>query len=211
MISENKVIINKMSQEGIEITCKHCKKSQTYTMRSKKIPNRPKTACQNCGKCIYIDRTLLVKDDQKDDDQRPNDQKNINKTNKPVEEPKKPEISQQSSLTKTDQMTKTPKENRMHQEVRFYEQMSQEVELFGRTIPLDIVREIARETLLGHRIMIKGVKQYLGVWRKRYHEYKIDKPENFLIDEYEKAQKTLEFLYTIEEKYKELTNAKNGK
>ena len=127
MLSENKVMIDNMSQKGITITCKHCGESQIYTMRSKKIPQRPKTQCTSCEKWIYIDRSLLTKDDQKDDDKRPNDQKNINQTTKPVEKPKKPEINQQSSLTKNDQMTKTPKKNRAHQEVRFYEQMSQEV------------------------------------------------------------------------------------
>ena len=211
MISENKVIID-MDQKGIEIICKHCGESQTYTMRSKKIPERPKTQCQNCEKWIYIDKSLLVKKDQNEDDQRPNDQKNIKQATKPVEKPKKPEIKQLSSLTKNDQMTKSKnsiKENRDHREVISIEQMSQEVELFGRTIPLDKVREIARETLLKHRIMIKGVKQYLGVWRTRYHEYKIDKPENFLIDEYERAEETLEFLYKIEELYEALTNGKS--
>ena len=65
MAAETKVIIN-MDQKGIEITCKHCEESQTYTMRSKKIPERPKTQCQNCEKWIYIDKSLLVKDDQRD-------------------------------------------------------------------------------------------------------------------------------------------------
>jgi hypothetical protein len=208
MISENKVIID-MDQKGIEITCKHCEESQTYTMRSKKIPERPKTQCQNCEKWIYIDKSLLVKKDQNEVDQRPNDQKNDKQSPKPIEKPKKPEIKQLSPLTKNDQMTKSKKGNREHQEVRFYEQMSQEIELFGRTIPLDKVREIARETLLGHRVMMKGVKSWLGVWKKRYHEYIEDKPEHFLIDKYEKAQETLEFLYKVEKLFKEITNGKS--
>ncbi len=208
MISENKVIID-MEQKGIEITCKHCGESQTYTMRSKKIPNRPKTQCQNCEKWIYIDKSLLVKKDQNEVDQRPNDQKNDKQSPKPIEKPKKPEIKQLSPLTKNDQMTKSKKGNREHQEVRFYEQMSQEIELFGRTIPLDKVREIARETLLGHRVMMEGVKSWLGVWKKRYHEYIEDKPEHFLIDKYEKAQETLEFLYKVEKLFKEITNGKS--
>ena len=207
MISENKVIID-MEQKGIEITCKHCGKSQTYTMRSKKIPERPKTQCTSCEKWIYIDKSLLVKDQNKDD-QRPNDQKNIKQATKSVEKPKKPKTKELPSLTKNDQMTKTKKGNRDHQEVRFYEQMSQEIELFGRTIPLDKVREIARETLLGHRVMMEGVKSWLGVWRKRYHEYIVDKPEHFLIDKYEKAQETLEFLYKVEKLFKEITNGKS--
>ncbi len=208
MISENKVIID-MDQKGIEITCKHCEESQTYTMRSKKIPERPKTQCQNCEKWIYIDKSLLVKKDQNEVDQRPNDQKNDKQSPKPIEKPKKPEIKQLSPLTKNDQMTKSKKGNREHQEVRFYEQMSQEIELFGRTIPLDKVREIARETLLGHRVMMEGVKSWLGVWKKRYHEYIEDKPEHFLIDKYEKAQETLEFLYKVEKLFKEITNGKS--
>lgn len=108
MISEKKVIKD-MAQEGIEITCNHCKKSQTYTMRSQKIPNRPKTQCQNCEKWIYIDRSLLVKDDQTKNDQRPNDQKHINQTTKSIEKPNKPKIKQSSSLTKNDQMTNDEK------------------------------------------------------------------------------------------------------
>lgn len=101
------------------------------------------------------------------------------------------------------------KKNRGHREVISIEQMGQEVELFGRTIPLDKVREIARETLLGHRVMMEGVKSWLGVWKKRYHEYIIDKPEHFLIDKYEKAQETLEFLYKVEKLFKEITNGKS--
>ena len=103
------------------------------------------------------------------------------------------------------------KENRGHREVISIEQMSQEVELFGRTIPLDKVREIARETLLNHKSMIRGVKYYLGVWRTRYYKYKKTKPEHYLIDEWANAQKTLEFLYKIEKLYGALTNGKNGK
>ena len=99
-------------------------------------------------------------------------------------------------------------ENSNRQEVRFIEQMSQEIELFGRTIPLDRVREIAREILLNHRVLIKGVKYYLGVWRTRYYKYKKTKPEHFLIDEWAKAQETLTFLYEIEKLYKEMTNGK---
>ena len=218
-IENNMSVGEKESGITITITCKHCKESQVYTMRSKTIPNRPKTQCQNekCEKWIYIDKSLLVKkNDQKNGDQRPNDQnknniKARNQANKPDEKPKSSEITQLSSLTKPDQMTKTPKENRARQEVMFYEQMSQEVELFGRTIPLDKVREIARETLLGHRVMMEGVKSWLGVWKKRYHEYIEDKPEHFLIDKYEKAQETLEFLYKCEKLFKEITNGKRRK
>jgi len=176
MAAKTKVIID-MDQKGIEITCKHCGESQIYTMRSKKIPNRPKTQCQNCEKWIYIDRSLLVKDQNK-----------------------------------TDQMTKSKtsiKENRGHQEVISIEHMSQEVELFGRTIPLDKVREIARETLLNHKSMIRGVKYYLGVWKNRYEKYIESKPEHYLIDEWANAQKTLEFLYKIEKLFKEITNGKS--
>ena len=119
------------------------------------------------------------------------------KTNPPVKKTKKMERS------------KSEKGNRDHQEVVFYEHMGQEIKLFGRTIPLDEVREIARETLLGHRVMIEGVKSWLGVWKKRYHEYIVDKPEHFLIDKYKKAQETLEFLYKVEKLFKEITNGKS--
>ena len=211
MAAETKVIID-MEQKGIEITCKHCGKSQTYTMRSKEIPKRPKTQCQNCEKWIYIDRSLLVKNDQNEDDQNEDDQKNIKQATKSVEKSKKSQIKELPSLTKTDQMTKSKtsiKENRGHQEVISIEQMSQEIELFGRTIPVDKVREIARETLLGHRVMMEGVKSWLGVWKTRYYEYIEDKPEHFLIDKYKKAQETLEFLYKVEKLFKEITNGKS--
>lgn len=49
-------------KSGIRIECKGCKKSQIYTMRSKTIPKRPKTQCTSCGKWIYIDREVLVKE-----------------------------------------------------------------------------------------------------------------------------------------------------
>ena len=111
--------------------------------------------------------------------------------------------------TKKMERSKSEKGNRDHQEVRFYEQMSQEIELFGRTIPLDKVREIARETLLNHQSLIRGVKYYLSVWRTRYYQYIVDKPEHYLIDEWANAQKSLEFLYKIEELYKEITNGKS--
>ncbi len=119
------------------------------------------------------------------------------KTKLPVQKIKKAEKSE------------TIKENRDHREVISVEQMGQEVTLFGRTIPLDKVREIARETLLGHRVMMEGVKSWLGVWKKRYHEYLEDKPEHFLIDKYEKAQETLNFLYKVEKLFKEITNGKS--
>ena len=119
---------------------------------------------------------------------------------------KKPPVKKREKL---EESKNSIKENRGHREVISIEQMSQEVELFGRTIPLDKVREIARETLLGHRVMMEGVKSWLGVWKKRYHEYIEDKPEHFLIDKYEKAQETLEFLYKVEKLFKEITNGKS--
>ena len=338
MATETKVIID-MDQKGIEITCKHCGESQTYTMRSKEIPTRPKTQCQNCEKWIYIDKSLLVKKfgqkdlvkkDQKKESlyitnqedraksapktkektsikltkqQRPknNDQKIIrsvgnihtpernkerlydiyfktdtienlakkyeiprdylNKIKSKLKKLKYPPRIEDNKLVcyqcgkenekrlvfhhnhktneyialvcdscnqklennegiiyplqdNTKKVEKSEsknsiKENRGHREVISIEQMSQEVELFGRTIPLDKVREIARETLLGHRVMMEGVKSWLGVWKKRYHEYIEDKPEHFLIDKYEKAQETLEFLYKVEKLFKEITNGKS--
>lgn len=223
MISENKVIIDNMSQKGIEITCKHCGESQIYTMRSKKIPNRPKTQCSSCEKWIYIDRSLLVKNDQKDNDQRPNDQKNINKTNKPVEGPKKPEINQQSSLTKTDQMTKTPKKQREISSgqklnpkqnielTNYFNGLAAEVQLLGRTIPLDVKQKIVNEIFENLKNLTKGMKYYLNAWNKRYTKYLAEKPENPLIDEYQDMQETLEVLKNLKQIKQGLKNAKRKK
>ena len=214
--------------QGIKIICKHCKNEQEYTLRNpNKIPSRPKTQCSNpdCEKWIYIDRDLLVKKfGQKD--MTKNDQK-IDQT-KPLKLDSKPKNSQksriqsQTNLTKSidqrpknnDQMTKTKiqaksiKDNRNTQEVIFFDQMSKEIKIFGRTIPLDKVREIARKTLENSRNMIKGLKYYLNAWESRYNKYKIEKPDNFLIDEYENMEQTLRFLYEIKEINEKLKNTK---
>ena len=222
MISENKVIID-MDQEGIEITCKHCKKSQTYTMRSKKIPTRPKTQCSSCEKWIYIDRSLLVKNDQNKDDQRPNDQKNINQTTKSVEKPKNLEIEQVSSLTKTDQMTKPQKKqgsissgskfnSKQNIELTNYlNGLAAEVQLHGRTIPLDVKQKIVLDIFENLKNLTKGMKYYLNAWNARYRRYSKEKPENPLIDEYEDMQETLTFLNHLKSTKKELKNARSRK
>ena len=52
----------------LEIICKNCGNKQEYKLRNNKIPNRPKTQCKECQKWIYINRSLLTKnDDQKYD------------------------------------------------------------------------------------------------------------------------------------------------
>ena len=111
-----------------------------------------------------------------------------------------------SSDTTSKTSVKTIKENRIPQEVIFTEQMSQEVKIFGRTIPLDKVREIARKTLENSRNMIKGIKYYLNAWESRYNKYKIEKPNNFLIDEFESMQKTLDLLKEMKKLNEKLKN-----
>ena len=103
MATETKVIID-MDQKGIEITCKHCGESQTYTMRSKEIPTRPKTQCQNCEKWIYIDREVLVKKfGQKDLVKKDQRKENLDITNQEerAKEPQKTKEKRPIELTKT--------------------------------------------------------------------------------------------------------------
>ena len=110
MITES-VVVN-ISEEPIEIECKHCGNKQEYQMRGNKIPKRPKTTCKNCDKWIYINRSLLVKNDDQIYDQKIDriDQKTKETTYKPERSLKtqeliltKPKIDDQ----KTDQMTKS--------------------------------------------------------------------------------------------------------
>jgi len=44
------------------VKCKHCGNEQEYNVRSGKIPQRPKTTCNNseCKKEIYINKNLLM-------------------------------------------------------------------------------------------------------------------------------------------------------
>ena len=44
------------------VKCKHCGNEQEYKIRGGKIPQRPKTTCNNseCGKEIYINKSLLT-------------------------------------------------------------------------------------------------------------------------------------------------------
>ncbi len=103
---------------------------------------------------------------------------------------------------------KTIKKNRKPSLIRSYESMNKEVKLLGRTIPFDDVRDLARESLEHNRNLIKGIKYYLNAWESRYNKYKEEKPNNFLIDEFESMQKTLGMLKKNEKIYEVLKNAK---
>ena len=227
-IENNMSVGEKESGITITITCKHCKESQTYTMRSKTIPNRPKTQCQNekCEKWIYIDKSLLVKkNDQKNGDQRPNDQsknnlKTHNLPNKPDEKPKSSEITQLSSLTKTDQMTKPEKNkavissgpklnSRQNTELtNYFNGLATEVQLLGRTIPLDVKQRIVNTVFENLKNLTKGIKYYLNAWESRYKRYLKEKPGNPLIDEYEDMKETLNILKKLKETKQEFKCAK---
>lgn len=222
MIAEEKVINIELRKE-IELTCKKCGETQKYHPRDNTIPKRPKTQCQNekCSAWIYFDGSLLVKDDQKKtkNDQKKEQKKPLKPKQKSTKN-QKPKKQSQSELTKKndqkpedhDQMTKTEKnaksikENRNAQEIAFIGHMSQEIQIYGRTIPFDKVREIARKTLEHSRNMIKGIKTYQNAWESRYKDYKTRKPNNFLIDEFESMQETLEFLKEMKELNKKLKN-----
>ena len=116
------------------------------------------------------------------------------------------QVKKPKSTPKT--QAKTIKENRNHQNVVFLEQMSQEIKIFGRTIPINKVREIARKTLENSRNMIKGIRTYQSAWENRYKRYLEEKPNNFLIDEFESMQKTLDLLKDMKELNEKLKNRK---
>lgn len=125
-------------------------------------------------------------------------------TNSQMKNSKKNVLTPKKSTPKV--QAKTIKENRNPQNVVFLEQMSQEVKIFGRTIPINKVREIARKTLEYSRNMIKGIKYYQNAWESRYKRYLEEKPNNFLIDEFESMQKTLDFLKEMNELNEKLKN-----
>lgn len=110
MTKDQKIMTkNNMSLEekksGIRIECKSCTESQIYTMRNKTIPKRPKTQCISCGKWIYIDKEILVKEfGQKDlvkKDQK-KETPGIIAQEKEVKKHKEQEIESSKNLTKTD-------------------------------------------------------------------------------------------------------------
>lgn len=104
---------------------------------------------------------------------------------------------------------KTITKNRKNSVIKSYESMSKEVKLLGRTIPLNDIRDLARESLEHNRNLIKGIKYYLNAWESRYKRYKIEKPGNFLIDEFESMKETLEMLERNKKTYEELRNVKS--
>ena len=220
MIAEKKVV-NIEGNEGITIICKSCKNKQKYTLRNPdKIPQRPKTLCSNpeCEKWIYIDRGLLVKNDQiplTKNDQKKDQKKTIKPSQKPIKD-QKPRIQSQSNITKiNDQRPNTIDQKNSQQIVRasinprekelnnYINGMFNEVQSYGRVIPIDTKQSIVNNVFDNILNLTKGIKYYLNAWESRYQKYLKDKPENPLIDDYRDMQKTLEFLSKLK-KLKEM-------
>lgn len=222
MIAEN-VVVQMGIKEEIEIKCKKCKESQAYRPRGNKIPKRPKTLCQNenCGAWIYFDSSLLVKNDQK-----PNDQMTNNDQKREQRKPSKPRVKAKSNvktenkskneLTKTDDQR--PKRidqkdlSEKYQEsiglrnselVNYINGMFNEIQSYGRVIPIDTKQSIVNGVLDNLLNLTKGIKYYLNAWESRYNRYMEEKPENPLIDDYKDMQNTLDFLLKLK-KLKEL-------
>lgn len=220
MIAEKKVV-NIEGNEGITIICKSCKNKQKYTLRNPdKIPQRPKTLCSNpkCEKWIYIDRSLLVKNDQKPltkNDQKKEQHKQVKAKQESVSN-QKPRNQSQSNMTKiNDQRPNTidqknsfqnshkptsPREKELN---NYINGMFNEVQSYGRVIPIDTKQSIVNNVFDNLLNLTKGIKYYLNAWESRYQRYLKDKPENPLIDDYRDMQKTLEFLSKLK-KLKEM-------
>ena len=90
----------------------------------------------------------------------------------------------------------------------YFNGLAAEVQLHGRTIPLDVKQKIANEIFENLKNLTKGMKYYLNAWNKRYNRYLKEKPENPLIDEYQDMQETLEILKNLKNIKQELKNAK---
>ncbi|KKK42832.1 MAG: hypothetical protein Lokiarch_31980 [Candidatus Lokiarchaeum sp. GC14_75] len=222
MIAEN-MVVQMSIQEEIEITCKKCNKSQKYHPRGSKIPKRPKTQCQNedCGAWIYFDASLLVKDDQRPNDQmtKTDQKQNLKKSSKPRIKAKdivKSEKEVQVDLTKKvdqrpikyDQIKQSENYqellvSRNHELVNYINGMFNEVQSYGRVIPIDTKQSIVNGVLDNLLNLMKGLKYYLNAWESRYNRYLEEKPENPLIDDYRDMQNTLDFLLKLK-KLKEL-------
>jgi len=222
MIAEN-VVVQMGIKEEIEIKCKKCKESQAYHPRGNKIPKRPKTQCQNedCGAWIYFDPSLLVKNDQKPKDQMTkNDQKkDQQKTLKPKQKPNgTKETRTQSHSNMTKKVDQRPKRidqkdlSEKYQEsiglrnselVNYINGMFNEIQSYGRVIPIDTKQSIVNGVLDNLLNLTKGIKYYLNAWESRYNRYLEEKPENPLIDDYRDMQNTLNFLLKLK-KLKEL-------
>ena len=81
--------------------------------------------------------------------------------------------------------------------------MFNEVQSYGRVIPIDTKQSIVNNVFDNILNLTKGIKYYLNAWENRYQRYLKDKPENPLIDDYRDMQKTLEFLSKLK-KLKEM-------
>ncbi len=210
-------------KEEIEIKCKKCKESQAYRPRGNKIPKRPKTQCQNedCGAWIYFDSSLLVKNDQKLNDQmtKTDQKQNSIKPSKPRVKAKnnvKTENKSKNELTKTnDQIPKKIDQKNLSEKyqessrlrnselVNYINGMFNEVQSYGRVIPIDTKQSIVNGVLDNLLNLTKGIKYYLNAWESRYNRYLEEKPNNPLIDDYRDMQHTLDFLLKLK-KLKEL-------
>ena len=165
MAAETKVIID-MEQKGIEITCKHCGKSQTYTMRSKKIPNRPKTQCTSCEKWIYIDKSLLVKNDQ-----RPKDKKQVDQKEEMLK------VIDQGETAKGDQETKKKASIRLtktdDQKPKDNDQMTKDEKLYI------YLRAISGDLVIALNYAINAIKNKPEVKEKRLGATRYDYFKNW--------------------------------
>ncbi|HUW90959.1 MAG TPA: helix-turn-helix domain-containing protein, partial [Candidatus Nanopelagicaceae bacterium] len=74
----------------------------------------------------------------------------------------------------------------------YFNGLATEIQLLGRTIPLDVKQKIVQEIFENLKNLTKGMKYYLNAWEARYKRYSKEKPENPLIDEYEDMGETLE-------------------
>ena len=83
-----------------------------------------------------------------------------------------------------------------------------EVQLLGRTIPLDVKQKIVNTVFENLKNLTKGIKYYLNAWESRYNRYLKEKPGNPLIDEYEDMKETLKDLKKLKEIKQEFKHAK---
>jgi hypothetical protein len=202
MAAETKVIVD-MEQKGIEITCKHCEKSQTYTMRSKEIPKRPKTQCQNCEKWIYIDRSLLVrkfgqedlvKKDQKRESLDITNQEERAKNTQKIKEPPSVKLTKQQRPKNNDQKRRGEQLN-----IDFTNGMSQDISIYNQTIPINIKQEITHWVLNNLDLLYKGAYYYSKAWEGRYKKRLREEPDSPVITDFHKMQKVIDKIKELKE------------
>jgi len=117
------------------------------------------------------------------------------------EKPKtKPKIIDQKNSQQIVRASINPREKELN---NYINGMFNEVQSYGRVIPIDTKQSIVNNVFDNILNLTKGIKYYLNAWESRYQRYLKDKPENPLIDDYRDMQKTLEFLSKLK-KLKEM-------